>query len=82
MFWQHDGSAKGHDSIGRGNCFVVAGLIVAVPFLTRAVCLQILFRLQIPKSGVSKPDAARALVGLLGPVMVSGKATDELTRSF
>jgi hypothetical protein len=44
---------------------VVAGLIVAVPFLARSICLPVLFRLHIPKSGVSKPDAARALVGLL-----------------
>lgn len=65
VFWQHDGSAKGRDGIGRGNCFVVVGLIVTVPFLTRAICLPVLFRLHIPKSGVSKPDAARALVGLL-----------------
>jgi hypothetical protein len=65
VFWQHDGSAKGRDGIGRGNCFVVVGLIVAVPFLTRSVCLPVLFRLHIPKSGASKPDAARALVGLL-----------------
>lgn len=65
VFWQHDGSAKGRDGIGRGNCFVVLGLIVTVPFVTRAICLPILFRLHIPKSGVSKPDAARALVGLL-----------------
>jgi hypothetical protein len=65
VFWQHDGSAKGRDGIGRGNCFVVVGLIVAVPFLTRAICLPVLFRLHKPKSGVSKPDAARTLVGLL-----------------
>jgi hypothetical protein len=63
--WQHDGSAKGRDGIGRGNCFVVVGLVVTVPFLARAVCLPVLFRLHIPGSGVSKPDAARALVGLL-----------------
>jgi SRSO17 transposase len=63
--WQHDGSAKGRDGIGRGNCFVVAGLVVTVPFLARAVCLPVLFRLHIPKTGASKPDAARALVGLL-----------------
>ncbi|WNV85080.1 transposase [Umezawaea sp. Da 62-37] len=63
--WQHDGSAKGRDGLGRGNCFVVVGLVVAVPFLARAVCLPVLFRLHIPRSGVSKPDAARALVGLL-----------------
>jgi DDE superfamily endonuclease len=65
VFWQHDGSAKGRDGIGRGNCFVVVGLIVTVPFLTRPICLPVLFRLHIPKSGVSKPDAARTLVGLL-----------------
>jgi hypothetical protein len=65
VFWQHDGSAKGRDGLGRGNCFVVVGLVVTVPFLTRAICLPVLFRLHIPKSGVSKPDAARALVGLL-----------------
>jgi DDE superfamily endonuclease len=65
VFWQHDGSAKGRDGIGRGNCFVVVGLIVTVPFMTRPVCLPVLFRLYIPKSGVSKPDAARVLVGLL-----------------
>lgn len=65
VFWQHDGSARGRDGLGRGNCFVVVGLIVTVPFVTRAVCLPVLFRLHIPKSGVSKPDAARALIGLL-----------------
>jgi hypothetical protein len=31
--YQHDGSAKGRDGIGRGNCFVIAGVVVAVPFL-------------------------------------------------
>jgi len=65
VFWQHDGSAKGRDGIGRGNCFVVTGLVVTVPFLTRPICLPVLFRLHIPKSGVSKPDAARALASLL-----------------
>jgi len=63
VFWQHDGSAKGRNGIGRGNCFVAVGLVVAVPFLTRAVCLPVLFRLHIPTSGVSKPDAARTLPG-------------------
>jgi hypothetical protein len=68
VFWQHDGAAKGRDGIGRGNCFVVVRLIVTVPFLTRPICLPVLFRLHIPKSGVSKPDAARTLVGLLARV--------------
>ena len=33
--WQHDGAAKGPHSVGRGTCFVVLGLIVELPFLTR-----------------------------------------------
>lgn len=71
--WQHDGSAKGRDGIGRGNCFVVAGIVVRVPFLDRAVFLPILFRLHIPNSKkkpnpaatISKTEQARAMPGLL-----------------
>ncbi len=64
-FWQHDGSAKGRDGIGRGNCFVIAGLVVTVPFTDRGVCLPLLFRLHLPKRGASKPEQARELVNLL-----------------
>jgi len=53
--WQHDGSAKGRDGIGRGNCFVVVGLVVHVPFLARAVFLPVLFRLHVPNSA-KKPN--------------------------
>jgi len=63
--YQHDGSAKGRDGIGRGNCFVIVGIVVAVPFLARRVCLPVLFRLHIPKSTASKPEQARAMVDLL-----------------
>jgi len=63
--YQHDGSAKGRDGIGRGNCFVIVGVVVAVPFLHRQVCLPVLFRLHIPKAGASKTEQARALVDLL-----------------
>jgi len=63
--YQHDGSARGRDGIGRGNCFVIAGIVVAVPFLARQVCLPVLFRLHIPKTSASKTEQARALIGLL-----------------
>lgn len=63
--WQHDGSAKGRDGIGRGNCFVVAGLVLDVPFMGRRVFLPLLFRLYVPKAGVSKTEHARAMVNLL-----------------
>lgn len=63
--WQHDGSAKGRDGLGRGTCFVIAGLVVALPFLIRQVCLPILFRLHVPKTGPSKVETARALINLV-----------------
>ena len=68
--WQHDGSAKGRDGIGRGNCFVVAGLVVTVPFMARAVLLPILFRLYTPKDGPSKTEHARSMVNLLSRAFV------------
>jgi len=63
--WQHDGSAKGRDGIGRGNCFVVVGLVVTVPFIGRVVLLPVLFRLYKPKDGPSKVELARTMVNLL-----------------
>lgn len=63
--YQHDGSARGRDGIGRGNCFVIAGIVVTVPFLARQVCLPVLFRLHIPKTSASKTEQARTLTDLL-----------------
>ncbi len=63
--YQHDGSARGRDGIGRGNCFVIVGVVAAVPFLARQVCLPALFRLHIPKTSASKTEQARAMVDLL-----------------
>src|SRR5947208_2001314 len=64
-FWQHDGSAKGRDGIGRGNCFVIVGLVVTVPFIARSVCLPLLFRLHLPRTSASKTEQARVMVNLL-----------------
>jgi hypothetical protein len=67
--YQHDGSARGRDGIGRGNCFVIVGIVVAVPFLNRQVCLPVLFRLHIPKVSVSKTEQARAMVDFLAEAL-------------
>ena len=67
--YQHDGSAKGREGIGRGNCFVIVGIVVAVPFLARQVCLPVLFRLHIPKTSASKTEQARAMVDLLAAAL-------------
>src|SRR6266511_3649801 len=57
------------DGIGRGNCFVIVGIVVAVPFLARQVCLPVLFRLHIPKTSASKTEQARALVDRLAAAL-------------
>src|SRR5215471_7169329 len=46
--WQHDGSAPSRGRLGFGNCFVTAGIVVALPFCTRPVCLPVLARLVLP----------------------------------
>jgi hypothetical protein len=49
VFCHHDGAAKGPKPIGFGNCWVVAGILVQLPFLTRPVCLPVLARLGHPR---------------------------------
>jgi len=47
--WHHDGAAKGPKPIGFGNCWVVAGLVVPLSFLSRPVCLPVPARLWRPR---------------------------------
>jgi hypothetical protein len=71
--WQHDGSAKGGNKTGRGNCFVIAAIVVDLPFCSRPVALPVLFRLWRPagKAGKGRKECpaktalARELVDLL-----------------
>ena len=61
--WQHDGSSPSVNKLSYGNCFVTAGIVVKLPFCTRAVCLPVLARLYLPgkkKEGHSKVDTAAA----------------------
>jgi hypothetical protein len=60
--WCHDGSAKSPSAIGFGNCFVVVGIVVRLPFCSRPICLPVLCSLW--QQG-SKIVIARRLVGLL-----------------
>ncbi|MGW9027492.1 transposase [Streptomyces sp. NPDC055722] len=71
--WQHDGSAHGRDGTGRGNCFVIAGIVVRLPFLARQICLPVLFRLHIPKTDDSKTEEARKLAGLIAAALPERK---------
>ena len=60
----HDGAAKGPKPIGFGNCWVVAGIVVELPFLSRPVCLPVLARLWRPRH-TGKIAHARELAELI-----------------
>jgi hypothetical protein len=61
--WHHDGAAKGpaRNRVSWGNCWVVAGIVVTVPFLPRPVCLPVAARLW-RKNGPTKQVIAGQLV--------------------
>ena len=65
--WQHDGSSPSVSKLSYGNCFVTAGIVVKLPFCTRAVCLPALARLHLPGkgNGPGKVEMAAALVSQL-----------------
>ncbi|WP_239307814.1 MULTISPECIES: transposase [unclassified Frankia] len=59
-FWTHDGAAQGGRKIARGNRWVVAGIVVRLPFCAAPVCLPVLFRLwagKAPPARSSWPDS-------------------------
>ncbi len=63
--WFHDGSTAGQVKLGLGNNWVVAAIIVTLPFLSRPVALPVLATLAVKGGDRSKPDLARDLVDAL-----------------
>lgn len=59
--WCHDGSAVGGVKLGFGNTWVVAAILVRLPFVSRVVALPVLAALAVA-GGPTKPDLARDLV--------------------
>lgn len=59
--WFHDGSAAGKAKLGFGNNWVVAAIVVTLPFCSRPVALPVLAALAV-KDGATKPDLARDLL--------------------
>ena len=64
-FWTHDGAAQGPTKLGRGNRWVIAGIVVQLPFCAHPVCLPVLFRLWAGKGSASAVRLAAELLGLL-----------------
>ncbi len=64
--WHHDGNGPGRHRPAWGHRWVVVGVIVHLPFLTRAVCLPVLARLWIPGDPDHTPlQLARELLDLI-----------------
>lgn len=76
-FWHRDVAANSEGLVAAwGNSWVVAGIVVRLPFLIRPICLPVLFRLWRPKrkqfskdrrdpQRPGKPELAREMVDLL-----------------
>jgi hypothetical protein len=64
-FWTHDGAAQGPAKLGRGNRWVIAGIVVRLPFCSHPVCLPILFRLWGGKGTASPVDLASEMLTVL-----------------
>lgn len=76
-FWHHDATANSQKaSVAWGNNWVVAGIVVCLPFLERSLCLPVLFRCWQPKrkhipkgkndpERPGKPELAREMLDLL-----------------
>ncbi len=68
--WFHDGSAKGERKVGYGNNWVIAAIVVRLPFLDRPVALPVGFSLIRKGSDeASRLQAARRLVEALAAAL-------------
>lgn len=68
-FWTHDGSAQDPNALGRGNRWVIVGIVVELPFCSHPVCLPVLFRLWAGK-------------GTDSPVRLAGELISTLAQAF
>jgi len=64
-FWTHDGSAQDPHALGRGNRWVIVGIVVELPFCSHPVCLPVLFRLWRGKGTDSPVRLAGELFSIL-----------------
>jgi DDE superfamily endonuclease len=87
-FWHHDATANSQKAaVAWGNNWVVVGICIKLPFLERASCLPVLFRLWRPRrpeyAKANKPDPrrpgkpqlAREMTGLLA-ARLAGRQID------
>ena len=69
VLWAHDGSGRGKDKTGFGNTWVIAAIVVRLPFLTKPVALPVAARLWRGKATASRTDLALEMVHDLAAVL-------------
>jgi hypothetical protein len=69
-FWQHDGSRPGprQAQVGYGNNWLIAGVVVDLPFLDRPVCLPVAFAL-VTRTGASKQILTGQLIATIAAAL-------------
>jgi DDE superfamily endonuclease len=68
--WFHDGSAPGPAKTGYGNNWVVAAIVVTLPFLARPVALPVLAKLVVKgTTSASRLWLSRQMAGLLADAL-------------
>ena len=63
--WIHDGSAPSRNKLAFGHRWVVVGVVVALPFMTRPVCLPVACRRWQGKGSASTVDLACRMVATI-----------------
>jgi hypothetical protein len=63
--WAYDGSAQGGKKVAFGNTWVVAAVVVRLPFCSSPVALPVLFRLWRGKGSASQVELAAGMMKLL-----------------
>ena len=65
LFYDVNADGPRNRRVAWGNSWVVAGVVVELPFMRRAICLPVLFRLWRPGNGPTQVALARELLALL-----------------
>src|SRR5215470_2545453 len=63
--WIHDGSAPSRNKLAFGHRWVIVGVVLRLPFLTRLVCLPVACRRWQGKGTASTVDLARDMVTVI-----------------
>jgi hypothetical protein len=63
--WIHDGSAPSRNKLAFGHRWVVVGIIVQVPFLSRPICLPVLCRRWQGKGTASTVELAAQMITII-----------------